>query len=88
MIKPKPFELYTLRALAAIEGMSYSNLKKIMMETVKTVPITWRNWKFVSIGPEQKKVWLAYKDTREITIYNDIEDVSHKLGESQAHEQA
>ena len=72
MSKSKPIEIFTLKALAAEEGISYAHMKRLMMDIAKCEPITWRGWHFQSIGPENRKNWLAYRGKAEdVILYNE-----------------
>ncbi len=70
MSKLRPLELYTVRAVAEAEGISYSHMRKLLMDIAKQQPAEWRGWRFVPFGPEKRKVWLAYKDNRPVVIHN------------------
>lgn len=68
MSKNKPLELFSLRALAAKEGISYAHMKRLMMDIVKSAPATWRGWNFQSLGPDNRKSWLAYRGKPDCVI--------------------
>ena len=78
MSKNKPIELFSLKALAAEENISYSHMKKLMMDIAKKEPREWRGWKFLLVGTEAKRFWLAHKGKPEIVVYNEPEQATSK----------
>lgn len=71
MSKDRTLELFTLKALASEEKISYSHMKRLMMEIVKTEPLEWQGWRFLRIGTKPKIVWLAYRGKQNIVIHNE-----------------
>jgi hypothetical protein len=61
MSKSKPIELFSLKALAAKENISYAHMKRLMMDIAKQDPAVWKGWNFLAVGPEARKTWLAYR---------------------------
>lgn len=71
MSKDSLLELFSLKALAAEESISYSHMKKLMMDIAKNAPREWRGWKFLPVGAESKRFWLAYKGKQQIVVHNE-----------------
>jgi hypothetical protein len=58
-------KIFTLKALAALEGVSYTNLRQIIHLAQKnSQPLEWKDYRFAKIG--SAKAWVAYPKDSDI----------------------
>lgn len=62
-------ELFTLKALAVEEEVSYAHLRNMVTRITSGEIDKWKGWKFVRTGPAPRGEWLAYQGDFEVKIY-------------------
>lgn len=63
-------DIYSLKAIALREGVTYSYLRALMPKIAKGEITSWRGYRFFGPG---KKYWLAYPET-ETVVFHDAGD--------------
>ncbi|MCE3234975.1 MAG: hypothetical protein K0Q50_1155 [Vampirovibrio sp.] len=63
-------DIYSLKGLAAKEGVSYDHLRRIAIKVSQGELTEWRGYRFFGPG---KKYWLAYPADQEVHFHDGAE---------------
>lgn len=63
--------IYTLKSLAKALGTTTGYLKNIVLRIRKGEITEWKGYKFFSVGPGKRAVWLAYPKEHDIQLIDD-----------------
>jgi hypothetical protein len=61
-------EVYTLKAVAASEGVYVDSLRRLMSQGIRE----WRDWFFIQAGDGKRSPWLATKGSLQVEIVNSV----------------
>jgi hypothetical protein len=67
--------VYTLKAVAKKEGITYAHLRSLIPKIVASGSMSWRGWRFFGPGA---RYWLAYREDEEIIFHDVPEDPDKK----------